>query len=52
MKRPSIKGKDFHDFHWRRRTNLRRVMGSFGICSSFVEEDENECVKGELISYV
>jgi hypothetical protein len=27
MKRPSIERKDFHNFHWRKRTNSRRGYG-------------------------
>jgi hypothetical protein len=31
MKRPLIRRKDFHNFHWKRRTSSRRGHGKLGV---------------------
>jgi hypothetical protein len=31
MRRPLIKRKDFHNFHWIKRTNSRRGHGKLGV---------------------
>jgi hypothetical protein len=50
MKRPLIGGKDFHNFHWTQKTNSRRGHGKvFCILYFSWEEEENECVRRELI---
>jgi hypothetical protein len=54
MRRPLIRKKDFHNFHWTRRTSSRRGHGKCGgeeflSCVFSLEEEENECVRGELI---
>jgi len=48
MNGPLIRGKDFHNFHWIKKTNSRRGHGKL----SGLEEKKNECVKGELVCYV
>jgi hypothetical protein len=30
MKRPLIRGKDFHNFHWTRKTSSKRGHGKLG----------------------
>jgi hypothetical protein len=56
MKRPLIGGNDLHNYHWTRRTSLRRVIGSFAekvkLSCFFWEEEKNECVTKELICCV
>jgi hypothetical protein len=56
MKRPLIGGKDFHNFHWTRITNSRKGHGKLGekkflgyLMFFSWEEEENECVKGDLV---
>jgi hypothetical protein len=53
MKRPSIGVKDFHNFHWTRRTSSRRGYGNLGEKNKFIlcffGGEENECVRGELV---
>jgi hypothetical protein len=36
MKRPLIRGKDFHNLHWTRRTSSRRVHGKLGKRGVFI----------------
>jgi hypothetical protein len=54
MRRPLIRRKDFHNFHCTREQAQGRVMGnlakrSFFNYMFFLEEEENECVRGELV---
>ncbi len=55
MRRPLIGGKNFHNFHWTRITSSRRhgKLGKGEFCGILYffpwEEEENECVRGELI---
>ncbi len=42
--------KDFHNFHWTRRTSVKKgheklVWEDFFLSYGFLEEEENECVK-------
>jgi len=49
MRRPLIRRKDFHNFHWTKKTSSKRVMkrlGKRGFIFFFLEEEENECVRG------
>jgi hypothetical protein len=56
MRRPLIGGKDFHNFHWTRIISSRRGRGKLEkgefcdiLCFFSWEEEENECVRRELI---
>jgi hypothetical protein len=51
MKRPLIREKDFHNFHWIRGISSKKghqmfVWEEFFYFVFFLEEEENECVRG------
>jgi hypothetical protein len=54
MRRPLIGGEGFPNFHWTRRTSLRRGHGGLpkgegSILCFGKENEENECVRKRLI---
>ncbi len=55
MTRPLIRRKNFHNFHWTKKTSSRRghekleeIRELYIMCFLW-EEEENECVREELV---